>query len=193
MASAEASPVDRKSKATKPSSNSYTTEEWQRQRPLITQLYFGEGRTLKVVAEYMKKELDFTPTPLGSERMYKSWLHKWGLDKKKKEHEMLGLVRQALQHKGEDRDKVFHVRGRQVTLADALHYFQQLVDAFETTSSKQCYEVCHALGSMSEVYFHMNQYQQSLQALRAAVDRAKTLFRREEQEIYARCLREWPR
>ncbi|KAK5215314.1 hypothetical protein LTR72_011624 [Exophiala xenobiotica] len=88
MASAEASPVDRKGKATKPSSNSYTSEEWRRQRALITQLYFEEGRTLKDVAKYMKKELDFAPT-------------------------------------SEDKDKVFHVRGRQVTLADALHYFNR--------------------------------------------------------------------
>ncbi|KAK5463867.1 hypothetical protein LTR55_011741 [Exophiala xenobiotica] len=121
MASAEASPVDRKGKATKPSSNSYTSEEWRRQRALITQLYFEEGRTLKDVAKYMKKELDFAPT----ERMYKSRLHSWGLDKKKKEHEMHEIVRQVLQHRSEDKDKVFHVRGRQVTLADALHYFNR--------------------------------------------------------------------
>ncbi|KAK5189245.1 hypothetical protein LTR92_010810, partial [Exophiala xenobiotica] len=62
MASAEASPVDRKGKVTKTSSSSYTSEEWRRQRPLITQLYFDEGRTLKGVAEYMKKEFGFAPT-----------------------------------------------------------------------------------------------------------------------------------
>ncbi|KAK5549690.1 hypothetical protein LTR46_011909 [Exophiala xenobiotica] len=92
MASAEASPVDRKGKDTQPSSNSYTSEEWRRQRPLITQLYFDEGRTLKDVAKYLEKELDFAPTQ---------------------------------EEKGEDRDKVFHVRGRQVTLADASHYFNR--------------------------------------------------------------------
>jgi tetratricopeptide (TPR) repeat protein len=121
MASAEASPVDRKGKISKRSSNSYTSEEWRRHRPLITQLYFEEGRTLKDVAEYLKREFDFAPT----ERMYKSRLHTWGLDKKKKEHEMLDLVRQGLQQKGDDKDKVFLVRGRQVTLADALHYFNR--------------------------------------------------------------------
>lgn len=57
--------------------------------------------------------------------MYKSRLHSWGLDKKKKEHEMLDLVRQGLQQQGDDKDKVFIVRGRQVTLADALHYFNR--------------------------------------------------------------------
>lgn len=60
-----------------------------------------------------------------SERMYKSRLHTWGLDKKKKEHEMLDLVRQGLSQKGNDKDKVFLVRGKQVTLADALHYFNR--------------------------------------------------------------------
>lgn len=60
-----------------------------------------------------------------SERMYKSRLHSWGLDKKKKEHEMLDLVRQGLQTQGNDRNKVFIIRGRAVTLADALHYFNR--------------------------------------------------------------------
>lgn len=57
--------------------------------------------------------------------MYKSRLHAWGLDKKKKEHEMLDLVRQGLAQNGSDKDKVFLVRGKQVTLADALHYFNR--------------------------------------------------------------------
>ncbi|KAL2413190.1 hypothetical protein ABEF95_004114 [Exophiala dermatitidis] len=121
MASAEQSPVDSKGKVSKRSSHSYTSEEWRRHRPLITRLYFEEGRTLKDVAEYLKREFEFAPT----ERMYKSRLHSWGLDKKKKEHEMLELVRQGLQQKGDDKEKVFLVRGRQVTLADALHYFNR--------------------------------------------------------------------
>lgn len=63
MASVDGSPVDRRAaKASKRSSNSYTSEEWRRHRPLITQLYFEEGRTLKDVAEYLKKEFDFAPT-----------------------------------------------------------------------------------------------------------------------------------
>src|SRR3978361_554941 len=99
MASADSSPVDLKKQLSKRSSNSYTSEEWRRHRPLITQLYFEEGRTLKDVAEYLKREYDFAPTYVllpqhgtacitnlpRSERMYKSRLHTWGLDKKKKE------------------------------------------------------------------------------------------------------------
>jgi hypothetical protein len=62
MASADSSPVDRKNQLSKRSSNSYSSEEWRRHRPLITQLYFEEGRTLKDVAEYLKREYDFAPT-----------------------------------------------------------------------------------------------------------------------------------
>jgi hypothetical protein len=67
--------------------------------------------------------------------------------------------------------------------------FQQLVDAFETTQGRQCYEVCYALRSTSEAYFHMKQYPEALQALKAALERSQGLERREEREIYVRCLR----
>jgi tetratricopeptide (TPR) repeat protein len=73
--------------------------------------------------------------------------------------------------------------------AEAAIRFQQLVDAFETTMSKQCYEVCYALRSTSEAYFHMEHYKESLQALKTALERAESLPRMEEREIYVRCLR----
>ena len=57
--------------------------------------------------------------------MYKSRLHQWGLDKKKKEHEMLDVIRTGYKRKDIDRDSVFHIRGRPVTLGDALHYFSR--------------------------------------------------------------------
>lgn len=38
---------------------------------------------------------------------------------------MLDLVRQGMSRGGADKDKIFLVRGRQVTLADALHYFNR--------------------------------------------------------------------
>ena len=73
--------------------------------------------------------------------------------------------------------------------AEAAVRFQQLVDAFETTQGKNCYEVCYALRSTSEAYFHMNQYPESLRALKAALERCDSLPRPEEREIYVRCLR----
>lgn len=73
--------------------------------------------------------------------------------------------------------------------AEAAVRFQQLVDAFETTQRKECYEVCYALRSTSEAYFHMELYQQALQALSVSLERAESLPRLEEREIYVRCLR----
>lgn len=114
--------MESKSSSSKRSINSYSAEEWKRHRPLITRLYFEEGKTLKEVRQTLEQEFQFSPT----ERMYKSRLHLWGLDKKKKEHEMLELVRMGMQQKTEDnQDPVFQVRGRQISLADALHYFHR--------------------------------------------------------------------
>lgn len=73
--------------------------------------------------------------------------------------------------------------------AEAAVRFQQLVDAFETTQGKHCYEVCYALRVTSEVYFHMGQHVESLQALKMALERTEGLPRAEEREIYVRCLR----
>jgi tetratricopeptide (TPR) repeat protein len=72
--------------------------------------------------------------------------------------------------------------------AEAAIRFQQLVDAFETTMSKQCYELCNALRSTSEAYFHMEQYREALQGLKSALEQAESLPRMEEREIYVRCL-----
>jgi tetratricopeptide (TPR) repeat protein len=77
------------------------------------------------------------------ERMYKSRLHSWGLDKKKKEHEMLEVIRIGFKQPDMDKDLVFRIRGRPVTLGDALHYFsrkgikdpQALLDASPEPSS----------------------------------------------------------
>lgn len=137
MPSALSSPQEGKAKVVKRTANSYSGDEWKKHRSLITRMYSEEGRTLKEVREFFARDFNFTPRyatlPMSrhreltkvSERMYKSRLHLWGLDKKKKEHEMLDLVRQGLQNNGEDRDKVFIIRGKEVTLADALHYFNR--------------------------------------------------------------------
>lgn len=80
-------------------------------------------------------------------------------------------------------------------LLNAQHYkeaavrFHQLVDAFETTQSEYCYEVCYALRTMSEAYFYAEMYPQSLQVLKIALDRSASLPRGEEREIHVRCFR----
>ena len=61
MPSTSGSPVENKAKVSKRSANSYTSEEWKKHRPLITQMYSDEGRTLKEVRDFFAKEFDFTP------------------------------------------------------------------------------------------------------------------------------------
>lgn len=56
------SPTITKRGLNKRTSNSYNIDEWKRHRPLITQLYFEEGRTLKEVREHLEKEFNFAPT-----------------------------------------------------------------------------------------------------------------------------------
>lgn len=54
--------MDDNNKINKRTSNSYNSEEWKKYRPLITKLYFEEGRTLKDVRAHLKKEFAFAPT-----------------------------------------------------------------------------------------------------------------------------------
>ena len=61
MPSASGSPVEHKGKVSKRSANSYSSEEWKKHRPLITQMYSDEGRTLKEVRDFFAKEYEFTP------------------------------------------------------------------------------------------------------------------------------------
>lgn len=68
--------------------------------------------------------------------------------------------------------------------------FQQLVNAFQTTRGPNSYEVCYALRSTADAYFHQELYPESLQALRSALENSRNLpLEEEEKEIYVRCLR----
>ena len=67
--------------------------------------------------------------------------------------------------------------------------FQQLVNAFQTTRGPNSYEVCYALRSTADAYFHQQLYPESLQALKSALEHSKMLPPDEEKEIYVRCLR----
>ena len=51
-----------KGRITKRSSNSYSSEEWKRHKPLIAKLYSEDGRTLKEVREHLEEKYGFAPT-----------------------------------------------------------------------------------------------------------------------------------
>lgn len=62
MSEASTSTVPGRGRVSKRSSNSYSSEEWKRHRPLITRLYFEEGKTLKEVREILERDFNFAPT-----------------------------------------------------------------------------------------------------------------------------------
>jgi len=51
-----------KMKRARRSETSYSTEEWNVKRELITRLYFEEDKTLKEVRQLLERDYNFQPT-----------------------------------------------------------------------------------------------------------------------------------
>jgi hypothetical protein len=51
-----------KMKRSRRSETSYSTEEWNVKRELITRLYFEEDKTLKEVRQLLERDYNFQPT-----------------------------------------------------------------------------------------------------------------------------------
>jgi hypothetical protein len=51
-----------KTKRSRRSETSYSTEEWNVKRELITRLYFEEDKTLKEVRQLLERDYNFQPT-----------------------------------------------------------------------------------------------------------------------------------
>lgn len=51
-----------KMKRSRRSETSYSTEEWNGKRDLITRLYFEEDKTLKEVRQLLERDYNFQPT-----------------------------------------------------------------------------------------------------------------------------------
>ena len=49
-------------KRSRRSETSYSTEEWNGKRELITRLYFEEDKTLKEVRQLLERDYNFQPT-----------------------------------------------------------------------------------------------------------------------------------
>ena len=56
------SDVRQKMKRSRRSETSYSTEEWNVKRELITRLYFEEDKTLKEVRQLLERDYNFQPT-----------------------------------------------------------------------------------------------------------------------------------
>jgi hypothetical protein len=56
------SDLKQKMKRSRRSETSYSTEEWNVKRELITRLYFEEDKTLKEVRQLLERDFNFQPT-----------------------------------------------------------------------------------------------------------------------------------
>ncbi|PSN71511.1 hypothetical protein BS50DRAFT_570851 [Corynespora cassiicola Philippines] len=100
---------------------SYSSDEWEKKRITITQLYRDKARSLKDVLGILQREHDFRPTTA----MLKKRITKWSLDRKNKQSDMLTALQLAFHRKTQGKETIFRIRGRLVTLQEVERYFHR--------------------------------------------------------------------
>ncbi len=96
-------------------------EEWDQIRPLFTYLYVQEGRTLGEIRKLFAVGHGFQ----ASERMYKSRIRTWHLDKNNKEDEMRAIVAMAQELHLAGKRSRFRIRGRTIQPTEVERYFNR--------------------------------------------------------------------
>lgn len=96
-----------------------TQDEWEARRSMITALYRQEK--LVKVREIMRRDYGFE----ASERMYKTRVKHWGLDKKNKSNEMAHALRIIRRRKAERKNTVVVIREKVVGEAAVHRYFKR--------------------------------------------------------------------
>jgi hypothetical protein len=94
-------------------------EKWDAHRAKIADLY--KNNTLKVVRAIMQRDHDF----IASEKMYKTRIMEWGLDKKRKAGEMSLALRTIEQRKAEGKNTCVVIRERTMSERDVRNYFKR--------------------------------------------------------------------
>ena len=97
------------------------SNEWDKHRDLITRLYRDQGLHLKKVQSYMAKEFNFH----ASERMYKTRISKWNLDKNLKAADVLIMYRLYQGRAMMGKKSEFTVRGRYMDYARVEQYIRR--------------------------------------------------------------------
>lgn len=123
---------------TRPASNrSYTAEEWEGKRLIITQLYRDEAKPLHIVQVILAQNYEFLPRQVRcsklwtkrliyfSAAMLKKRIRKWELDRNKKNADMIYALKLALDREAMGKKTVFSIRGRMMTFQDVKHYFHR--------------------------------------------------------------------
>jgi hypothetical protein len=94
-------------------------EQWDAHRAKIANLY--ENNTLKVVRAIMQRDHDF----IASERMYKTRIMEWDLDKNRKAGEMSLALRIIEQRRAEGKNTCVVIRKRIMNERDIRNYFKR--------------------------------------------------------------------
>ncbi|KAF3798864.1 hypothetical protein GCG54_00008322 [Colletotrichum gloeosporioides] len=128
----------------------YATEElWACHQGVITRLYKDENRPLKEVKQIMETEYFFHATTLRAngfnqthrERMYKTRIKRWGLDKKFKEAEILALLKLKRDRDAVGKDTRFAIRNQDVDWGRVVHYLKRrpdLQDKLRLSAADDC-------------------------------------------------------
>ncbi|KAK0621870.1 Clr5 domain-containing protein [Bombardia bombarda] len=96
-------------------------DDWETHRPTITRLYLDEHKTLREVKKHMETHHFFFAT----EKMYKTRIKKWSLDKNNKMAEVVHMVRLKAQRDKIGKRSVFSVRNRPVDWKDIERYLHR--------------------------------------------------------------------
>ncbi|ERF72468.1 hypothetical protein EPUS_07925 [Endocarpon pusillum Z07020] len=128
----------------------HSAAEWETWRPLITQLYFTEDKTLKMVQKILADDYGFHAT----ERMFKRRIHKWKLDKNNKEHEMKAVVHTLEQRRQYGRSPLLAVRNSDPSVlscqSSTYHDSPPLVGTSRLTTTCSGFKVTPTASSQSQ-------------------------------------------
>ncbi|EPE06574.1 hypothetical protein F503_02702 [Ophiostoma piceae UAMH 11346] len=97
------------------------SNEWDKYREIITDLYRDRGLHLKKVQSFMAKEYNFH----ASERMYKTRISKWNLDKNLKAADVMVMFRMYQTRAMVGKKSRFTVRGRYMDYARVEQYIRR--------------------------------------------------------------------
>lgn len=96
-----------------------SASDWEMYRDIIAQMY--SHHSLKEVVSKMASEHNFVAT----ERMYKTRIRQWHLNKNMKSHEMHALAQRARQRSSAGEDTAFQVRGNVVPRSKVERYIRR--------------------------------------------------------------------
>ncbi|KAK1992757.1 hypothetical protein LX36DRAFT_752801 [Colletotrichum falcatum] len=103
----------------------YATDDvWNCHRSIITRLYREENKSLKQVKQIMERDYNLFAT----ERMFKTRIKSWGLDKKLKEAEVLRMLRLKRERDAAGKKSRFSIRDQEVDWERVAHYLSRRPD-----------------------------------------------------------------